>query len=69
MTTSAQVRSQLIQALTLDMVGPTPGWAQPQTSLPSLSWTGALRRQQSCAKSCSIAPPQPLVPVRFPDPQ
>ena len=25
MTTSAQVRSQLIQALTLDLVGPTPG--------------------------------------------
>ena len=27
MTTSAEVRSQLIQALTLDLVGPTPGGA------------------------------------------
>jgi hypothetical protein len=27
MTTSAQIRSQLIQALELDLIGPTPGGA------------------------------------------
>lgn len=38
MTNSAQIRSQLIQALELDLVGPTPCGA-------SLAWRGRLPRK------------------------
>jgi hypothetical protein len=61
MSTSAQIRSQLIQALSLDLVGPTPD------ILAQLELEGRTEEAAELREELLDRPPQPLVSERFPD--